>query len=114
MGIIYPYMNGIIIVFRILKHVGQKRANDFCKKFYGQETSCQRGKYKYRRKGILDDIPHRKLIRGVIVFKKDDAKKAISFLKSYNAEMHIRKAELTKDDEKILRQYSEKSGQNHQ
>lgn len=103
MGIIYPYMYGTIIAFRIMKG-NQKKANEFCKKFFGQETSCQHGKYRYRRKGLLDKIPHRKLIRGVLIFREEDAKKAISFLKSYNAEVHVRKAELTKDDEKILGQ----------
>lgn len=95
-------MKAIIIAFTVMNG-NQKKANEFCKKFYGQETSCQNGKYRYRRKGLLDDIPHIKLIRGVIIFREEDAKKITNFLKSYSADFYIRKIEATKDDIKSLR-----------
>ena len=74
----------------------------FAKKFYGQETSSNKGRYKYRRKGFLDDIPHIKLIRGVIIVFKKDANKVIKFLKSYDTDIYIRNLELTPEDFRIL------------
>jgi hypothetical protein len=58
-------MKGNIIVFRFKEKTEQKSINQFCKKFYGQNTSSHGGKYQYRRHGLLDNIPHIKLIGGV-------------------------------------------------
>ena len=79
-------MKGNIIVFRFKEKTEQKSINQFCKKFYGQNTSSHGGKYQYRRHGLLDNIPHIKLIGGVILVEKDFAEKVICFLKEYNAE----------------------------
>lgn len=93
-------MEGKIVVFRIMRHADQKTTNEFCKKFYGQETSSHG--YTYRRKGLLDDIPHRKLIRGVLIFRDRDVSKVTEFLKSYGAEYHVRVIKLKRDDVKAL------------
>ena len=94
-------MMGKLIAFRIYKHAGQKAANQLCKQLYGQGTST-RGK-KYWRRGLLDEIPHRKLIRGVIVLSTRDANEVIKFLQKFNAEVHVRDVVLTPDDERALR-----------
>ncbi len=95
-------MNGNIIVFRFKEKTEQKSINQFCKKFYGQNTSSHGGKYQYRRTGLLDNIPHIKLIGGVIIVKKDFTEKVIDFLKEYNAEFYIRDVILLYEDEVIL------------
>lgn len=97
-------MEGNIIIFRILKNAGHTKTNNFCKKFYGQDTSCQKGKYKYRRQGLLDEIPHRKLIRGVLIIKKKDTPKIVKFLKEYGAEFHTRNITLTASDKQKLKE----------
>jgi len=94
-------MMGKLIAFRVFKYAGQTGANQLCKQLYGQGTST-RGK-KYRRRGLLDEIPHRKLIRGVIVLSTRDAKEVIRLLKEFNAEVHVRDVVLTPDDKKALR-----------
>jgi hypothetical protein len=94
-------MMGKLIAFRVYKYVGQKGANQLCKQLYGQGTST-RGKM-YRRKGLLDEIPHRKLIRGVIVLSTRDANEVVKFLRKFNAEVHVRDVVLTIDDRKALR-----------
>ena len=93
-------MMGKLIAFRVFKYAGQRGANQFCKRFYGQDTST-RGK-RYRRRGLLDEIPHRKLIRGVIVLSTRDANDVIKFLRKFNAEVHVRDVVLTPDDKKAL------------
>jgi len=95
-------MKGTIIVFRFKEKTEQKSINQFCKKFYGQNTSSHGGKYQYRRHGLLDNIPHIKLIGGVILVEKDFAEKVIDFLKEYNAEFYIREVILLYEDEVIL------------
>jgi hypothetical protein len=95
-------MNGNIVVFRFKKKTEQKSINQFCKKFYGQNTSSHGGKYQYRRQGLLDNIPHIKLIGGVIIVTKDSTEKVIGFLKEYNAEFYIREVILLHEDELVL------------
>ena len=93
---------GKIIIFRVYKTNNTKKLNDFCKKFYGQNTSSHKGRYRYRRKGFLDCIPHKKLIRGAIIVRLTDSERIISFLKEYDAEVYARDIILTDDDEKVL------------
>ncbi len=95
-------MIGNIIVFRFKEKTEQKSINQFCKKFYGQETSSHGGKYHYRRQGLLDNIPHIKLIGGVIIITKDSAGKVIDFLKGYDTEFYIRDVILLLEDEVVL------------
>ncbi|MCZ7383981.1 MAG: hypothetical protein O8C63_04430 [Candidatus Methanoperedens sp.] len=95
-------MIGKIIVFRFPKKTNQKNLNQFCKKFYGQETSSQGRKYHYRRKGLLDDIPHIKLIGGVIIVSNENADRLIRFLNDYGAEFFVRDVILLPEDEDIL------------
>jgi len=95
------WMMGKLIAFRVFKYAGQKGANQLCKRLYGQGTST-RGK-RYRRVGLLDGIPHRKLIRGVIVLSTRDANDVIKFLKEFDAEVHVRDVVLTQADRKALK-----------
>ncbi len=95
-------MLGKIIVFRFSKKTSQKSLNQFCKKFYGQETSSHGGKYYYRRKGLLDNIPYIKLIGGVVIVSNENADKLIQFLKEYDAEFFVRDVFLLPEDETIL------------
>ncbi len=95
-------MKGKIIVFRFPKKTNQKRLNQFCKKFYGQETSSHGGQYHYRRKGLLDNIPHIKLIGGVIIISNENADDLVKFLKDYDAEFFVREVILLPEDEVIL------------
>jgi hypothetical protein len=95
-------MMGKIIVFRFPKKTNQKSLNQFCKKFYGQETSSHGGKYRYKRKGLLDNIPHIKLIGGVVIVSSENADKLMQFLKDYDAEFFVREIILLPEDEAII------------
>jgi len=98
MGAYTHTMKGTLIAFTIDTGKDRTRASDFAKKFYGQETSSHQGKYRYRRHGLLDDIPHCKLIRGVIIVKNEDVEQVTEFLKKNSALFHSRIIELTKKD----------------
>jgi hypothetical protein len=94
-------MLGKIAVFRLYK-TNLRLMDQFCKKFYGQETTSHKGKYRYRRMGLLDQIPHRKLIRGVIIIPLEYEKEVVDFLGNFNAECWVRKVELTSEDVEAL------------
>jgi hypothetical protein len=95
-------MNGYIIAYRLPKGIPNKAYTKFQKKFFGQDTSSHNGKYRYRRTGLLDEIPHVKLIRGVLIIDENNLKRIIDFLEEYHVEIHTRKIELSKEDCKIL------------
>jgi hypothetical protein len=95
-------MMGKILIFHFPKKTNQKNLNQFCKKFYGQNTSSHGGKYRYRRKGLLDTIPHIKLIGGVLIVSTENADKIIQFLKDYGAELFVRDVILLPEDEITL------------
>lgn len=51
---------------------------------------------------MLDDIPHIKLMGGVIIVKKDSTNKLIDFLRRYEAEFYVRDVILLHEDEIAL------------
>jgi len=91
-------MDGYIIAYRLPKGTINNGYSRFQKKFFGQETSSHGGKYRYRRKGLLDEIPHRLLIRGVIIVGPGDVDDIKEFLSDFDAEAHVRRVLLTKED----------------
>ncbi len=95
-------MMGKILVFYFPKKTNQKTLNQFCKKFYGQNTSSHGGKYNYRRKGLLDTIPHIKVMGGVLLASTENADIIIHFLKEYGVELFVRDVTLQLEDEIIL------------
>ena len=100
-------MRGTLIAFTVPTGSDRTRSSAFAKRFYGQETSAQQGRYRYRRFGLLDDIPHNKLIRGVIIVRTDDVEKVTSFLEQHSAIYHVRIVELTDEDRIALDQPTE-------
>ncbi len=91
-------MDGTIILFRMKPKTPSKVVNKFCKEFYGQDTSSHHGKYQYRRHGILDDIPHHRIIRQVVIVRTEDAVRVVEFLEKNDALVHTRVVELTGED----------------
>ena len=95
-------MDGSIVVFRLPPKMRNSEISRFCQKFYGQDTSSHGGKYRYRRKGLLDGVPYRKLARGVIVLREEDMDMVVDFLREYTGEIHVRSTELSGDDLEAL------------
>ena len=95
-------MNGTIILFHFPEKTAHGTINKFMQKFYGQDSTSWNGKYTYHRHGLLESIPHRKLLRGLLILRNEDTAKVINFLEHYSLTMHVREIKLTLDDEKIL------------
>jgi len=95
-------MRGYILVFHLPTKKKNVEISKFCQKFYGQDTSSWGGKYNYHRHGLMDDIPYRKLYRGVIIIKKKHFETVLEFLEKYNALVYVREIILTEEDKNIL------------
>ena len=95
-------MKGILIAYRLRTPHDPNVASALVKKLYGQNTSSQGGKYRYRRKGLLDEIPSVRLIRGVIIVEKRNKKKILELLKDFNADVYVREVVLIRKDLKAL------------
>ena len=95
-------MEMVILVFHLPPKMRNSELGKFVKRFYGQDTSAQSGRYRYRRKGLLDSIPHRKLQRGVIIIRKSDLETVMKTLIKWNAVVDQRKIEPTEEDLKVL------------
>ncbi len=65
-------MESTLIAFRVARY-DRDRASELARRLYGQWTSSHGGRYVYRRKGLLDEIPHLRLIRGVSIVRTEDA-----------------------------------------
>ena len=95
-------MDGILIAFTVSAGKNKTESSIFAKKFYGQDSTSHKGKYKYHRHGLLDEIPYRKLIRGVVIVKTEDARRVEGFLRKHSANFHARIIKLIKEDCKML------------
>lgn len=103
-------MKGKVIVFRLFKRVGHVKVNQFCRMFYGYLDRSNRGRYTYRRPGFLDEIPHVRVIRGVVIVRVEDAEKVLDFLKRFGAEVNEWTVMLRREDEKVLAKFGSKGG----
>ena len=92
----------LIVVKSIYREAGQHNTDLFVKKFYGQETTSHGGRYRYRRRGLLDEIPHVKLGRGVLIVRREDLGKVTSLLGNFEATFAIRDVVLTQNDRQAL------------
>lgn len=91
-------MYGNIIIFRLKTPHDPDTASELVKKLYGQKTSSHNGKYHYWRRGLLDQIPAHRLIRGVIIVREEDEEKVMRFLKRFKPEVFVRRVELIPED----------------
>ena len=102
MGIIPKTMYASLILYKLPPKIPQNKANQFCKKLYGQNTSSHKGKYRYHIHGLLDDIPHYRLIHGAFLIKTKDVNQVVAFLRTYTDTVYVREVKLTDDDQHRL------------
>ena len=72
------------IIFYSQKKIKPKERTKFKKELAGHNDSSHGGRYKYKIKGLLDEIQHIKPTNAVLILKKEDSKKAISLMKKYS------------------------------
>lgn len=91
-------MKGWIIVFRLPTGTAQNVRVRFGQRFWGQTTTSHGGRYRFHRSGLMEEVPHRKLARGVILVRSDGLGRVRSFLADHGAETHIREVTLEDED----------------
>ena len=77
-------------------------ASELVKRRVRPRTSSHGGTCVVRRKGLLDEIPYVRLIRGVVIVRTEDAEKVVRLLGELGAEGHRRTIELTPEDRQRL------------
>lgn len=97
-------MDMCILVFHLPPNMRNSDVGKFVKQLYGQETSTQKGRYRYRRKGLLDTIPHRKLQRGVVIIRMSDMENVMKLLNEWHAVVEMRIIQPTAEDIEILQE----------
>jgi hypothetical protein len=101
-GILPIMEDGVLVVFSLPDGSTTDQHRRLRKRIYGEETSSWGGRYRYRRKGVLDEIPHVLLYTGVVIIKEEDAKRLNVALKEIEATIQRRMVRLIKSDVKIL------------
>jgi hypothetical protein len=96
-------MEVVILIFRLPPKTPNLSVSKFCQRLYGQSVSSWGGKYRYRRTGVLDGVPHRKLLRGVVMIRRSDADSVLGVLKEFGATTELRVIRPTREDLIALR-----------
>jgi|GEM_PF-883659 len=97
-----PHMDGILLVFTLPAGTPLDVHRRFRKRIYGEETSSFGGRYRYRRKGLLDEIPHVKLYTGVVILKKEDVGRVVAAVRDNGGGCVKREVRLIRDDLRVL------------
>jgi len=79
-------MKAKIIAYTI-KHLTTAHQNQLRVQLNGHNDTSHGGKYKYRRKGLLDKITNIKPSRSTIIAPTKEAEQILELLKKYNAKM---------------------------
>jgi translation elongation factor EF-Tu-like GTPase len=56
---------------------------------------------------LPEDTPHWKLLRGVIILRKEDRSRVLDFLGRYSLTLYVREVKLTAEDEMKLREFQD-------
>ncbi len=94
-------MYGMIIIYRAER---KKTSVQLSRALHGYKDYSNKGKYFYKREGLLNKIVYIQLMRGVFIIKKEDAEKFISLLERYKISYHVREVILTPQDTKDLKE----------
>ena len=94
-------MEATRIAFRLASY-DRDTTSELVKCLCGQRMSSHGWKYVYRRKGLLDEIPHVRRMRGAVIVRTEDAGRVVVLLEEIGAEGHRRKVERTREDREAL------------
>ena len=92
-------MKGTLIAYRTKE---KNKASQLSRALHGYTDYSNRGAYEYVRRGLLEEIPHVKLMNGVFIVEKKRVDEFVELLKKFNAEYHVREVTLTEEDIKEL------------
>ncbi|MEO0093492.1 MAG: hypothetical protein ABIK93_00410 [candidate division WOR-3 bacterium] len=73
--------NLLLVAFKMKSNLTPTQAIKIRRKLYGYTDFSQFGKYRYSRAGILAQIPHQRILPGVILIEQKDLDKILKVLK---------------------------------
>ncbi len=91
---------GALVVF-VNEGAPHGRASQLVQKLYGQDTTT-RGQV-YHRHGLLEDIPHWRIKRGVLVVREEDRERVVQLIEQYANEVYWWPVSLTPGELNRLR-----------
>lgn len=95
-------MDGRLIVFFLPPGLSASQRVQFNHRLWGRRTTTARGKYRHEKPGLMDQIPHRRLVRGVLLLRKQDLGPLVTFLAEWGARTHVRRVILEPEDERAM------------
>lgn len=92
-------MKGKIICYNFkASNLSRGDMDQFLREIAGHNDKSNYGKYSYRKRGLLDDLPHIKPVRSVIVVSRNESISLINLIRRYKIDAYIRDIILTKED----------------
>jgi len=95
-------MEGVLMVFFLPLGSSKKQHRAFRRRIYGEDTSSWGGRYRYRRRGLLDEMPHVLLYTGVVIVRERDAGKLVRTIEGLDGTVFRRQVKLTGADSRAL------------
>ncbi len=91
-------MDGWIVAFQLPARLSAADRVRFNHALWGRTTSSWGGRYRYRVPGLMQGVPHRRLIRGVFLVGTQDRDRVAGFLREWGADFHVRRVRLERED----------------
>lgn len=92
---------GAVLVAYRLGTSDPKKASRFVQAIYGAPTST--GGRRYHRKGLMDELPHWRVIRGVVLVHPKDRARVVRELREWTSEVYWWSVRLRRAEQRQLR-----------
>lgn len=73
----------------VYKQQNKSKSVQLSRELNGYTDRSNYGKYSYKREGLLDRIPHRKLYNGVFILRSEDLEEFIRLLEKYETIYYV-------------------------
>lgn len=94
----YSIMEGWLVAYQLPSGLKPSDRTRFHDAFWGRTTKTWNGRYEFHKAGIMEEIAHRRLIRGVFLVRSTDVDRVRGFLREWKAEIHVRRVHLERAD----------------
>ena len=95
----------VIVSFDTRSHLFESayERNKFFRGLYGWDQVVK--KYRYRRSGLLDDIPHSKIADSVFMIAMENMEKVMEYFEQWQQKVEWEMTEVIMEREKLLKQF---------
>ncbi|MGI0155947.1 MAG: hypothetical protein ACREDE_07455 [Thermoplasmata archaeon] len=97
---------GCLVVFHLPEGSSRALHRRFARRVMGEETTSWGGKYRYRRKGLVDGTAHVLLHTGIVLLREEDTPGMCRRVRKEGGVVEVRRVELTRSDQRTLNRAS--------